>query len=319
MQLDGIHHITCITADAPGNVDFYARVLGLRLVKKTVNFDAPDVYHLYYGDERGAPGSILTFFEFPSAAPGRAGAGMIHRLRWRVGSEDALGFWAERLSREGVEIDPARDERALAFRDPEGLGLELAVIDGDDEPLRAEADGIPAEHALLGFDGVRAYSHRSDREEPLLTEAMGFTMASPGRYALEGGRRRASYEHDEPPSAVAIRGAGTVHHIAWCDRDDEHEAWREHMRKVGARPTQIIDRQYFLSIYFREPRGVLFELATPSPGFAIDEHAAHLGEQLRLPPQYEHLRGRLERTLTPLTNPRVGSGRTPDDFQRQNA
>jgi glyoxalase family protein len=306
MRLDGIHHITCITADAPGNVDFYARVLGLRLVKKTVNFDAPEVYHLYYGDERGAPGSILTFFEFPGAAPGRAGAGMIHRLRWRVGSDDALGFWAERLAREGVAFDPAPDDqRALAFRDPEGLALELAVVDSDDEPLRAAAQGIAPEHALLGFDGVRAHSHPADQEERMLTEAMGFTMTSPGEYVLEGGRRSARYAHDEPPPAVGIQGAGTVHHIAWCDQDDQHEAWRQHMRAAGARPTPIIDRQYFLSIYFREPRGVLFELATPSPGFAVDEDPDHLGEELRVPPQYEHLRQQLERTLTPLTNPRA--------------
>ena len=304
MQLDGIHHITCITADAPGNVDFYARVLGLRLVKKTVNFDAPDVYHLYYGDERGAPGSILTFFEFPGAAPGRAGDGMIHRLRWRVGSDDALGFWAERVAREGVEFDPPTDEQSLAFRDPEGLGLEVAVIATEDEPLRAVAEGISPEHALLGFDGVRAYSHRVDQEERMLTEAMGFTMTDPSNYVLEGGRRHASYAHDEPPSAVGIQGAGTVHHIAWCDRDDQHEAWREHMQESGARPTPIVDREYFLSIYFREPRGVLFELATPSPGFAVDEDLDHLGEELRLPPQYERLRDPLERTLTPLTNPR---------------
>lgn len=305
MQLDGIHHITCITADAPGNVDFYARVLGLRLVKKTVNFDAPDVYHLYYGDETGAPGSILTFFEFSGAAPGRAGAGMIHRLRWRVGSEQALGFWAERLAREGVEFGPAGDERALEFRDPEGLGLELTVVQSDDAPLCAAADGIAPEYALLGFDGVRAYSRMSDQQEPLLTEGMGFTMTTPGAYVLEGGRRRANYMHDQPPSAVGIQGAGTVHHIAWCDRDEDHEAWREHLVEIGARPTPIIDRQYFQSIYFREPRGVLFELATPSPGFAIDEEPERLGEELRLPPQHERLRDRLERSLTPLTNPRT--------------
>jgi glyoxalase family protein len=310
MQLDGIHHITCITADAPGNVDFYARVLGLRLVKKTVNFDAPDVYHLYYGDETGAPGSILTFFEFSGAAPGRAGAGMIHRLRWRVSSDEALGFWAERLAREGVEFDPGGDDRALAFRDPEGLGLELAVVESSDEPLRAAADGIAAEHALLGFDGVRAYSRPSDQEEPLLTEGLGFTMTAPGTYAVDGGRRQASYVQDEPPPAVGIQGAGTVHHIAWCDRDEDHEAWQEHLAQLGARPTPIIDRQYFQSIYFREPRGVLFELATPSPGFAIDENADRLGEELRLPPQYERLRDRLELSLTPLTNPRAKAARS---------
>jgi glyoxalase family protein len=310
MQLDGIHHITCITADAPGNVDFYARVLGLRLVKKTVNFDAPDVYHLYYGDEAGAPGSILTFFEFPGAARGRAGAGMIHRLRWRVASEDALGFWAERLANEGVALDEPPGHRALSFRDPEGLALELAVSNSGDEPLRAAAPDIPPEHALLGFDGVRAYSRSATQEEQLFTQELGFTMTEPGSYVLDGGRRRASYAHDEPPPAVGLQGAGTVHHIAWCDRDDEHDGWQRHLRQIGARPTSIIDRQYFLSIYFREPRGVLFELATPSPGFAIDEDPEQLGEALRLPPQYEHLRDRLERSLTPLQNPRVQADRS---------
>jgi glyoxalase family protein len=305
VQLDGIHHITCITADAPRNVDFYARALGLRLVKKTVNFDAPDVYHLYYGDERGAPGSILTFFEFPDAAPGRAGAGMIHRLRWRVASEEALGFWGERLAGEGVEFEADAGERALRFRDPEGLGLELAVVETTDEPLTARGESIPDGQALLGFDGVRAYGVDRDREHRLLTETMGFTMTGPGAYALEGGLRHASYLYDDPPPAAGRQGAGTVHHIAWCDRDDEHASWREHLIRAGAAPTPIIDRQYFLSIYFREPRGVLFELATPSPGFAIDEDPAHLGEQLRLPPQHEHLRGHLEHSLEPLLNPRA--------------
>jgi glyoxalase family protein len=308
VQIDGIHHITCITADARGNVDFYARVLGLRLVKKTVNFDAPDVYHLYYGDERGTPGSILTFFEFPDAARGRAGAGMIHRLRWRVASDAALEFWAERLAREGVEFDEAAgDQASLAFRDPEGLGLEIAVVDTDDEPLAAVAEGIPPEHALLGFDGVRAYSRTPAEEERLLTQELGFALTAPGTYELAGGRRHATFVHDEPPPAAGLQGAGTVHHIAWCDRDAEHAAWEEHLTRIGVHPTPIIDRQYFLSIYFREPRGVLFELATPSPGFAIDEDPEHLGEALRLPPQYEPLRDRLERLLTPLENPRAAA------------
>jgi glyoxalase family protein len=304
MQLDGIHHITCITADAPGNVDFYARLLGLRMVKKTVNFDAPDVYHLYYGDERGAPGSILTFFEFPDAARGRAGAGMIHRLRWRVGSEDALAFWSGRLEEEGVHVDSSAD-RALRFTDPEGLALELAVVDTDEPPLTAWAGDIPSEHALQGFDGVRVYGAAREQENRLLTEALGFRLTAPGEYTIEGGHRSATYGYDEPPPEVGLQGAGTVHHIAWCDRDDEHAAWRDELRRVGAGPTSIIDRQYFLSIYFREPRGVLFELATPSPGFAIDEDPEHLGEQLRLPPQHEHLRDQLEASLTPLANPRA--------------
>ncbi len=307
IKLDGIHHITCITADAQQNVNFYARVLGLRLVKKTVNFDAPDVYHLYYGDEAGAPGSILTFFEFPGAAPGRSGAGMIHTLRWRVASEQSLEFWRERLAREGVELVSGAEERALRLRDPEGLGLELAIDESGDRPLAAQARDIPAEHALLGFDGVRVYGVERDREHRLLTETMGFTMTGPGQYSLRGGRRQASYVYDEPPPAGGLQGAGTVHHIAWCDRDDDHARWRERLIAAGAGATAIIDRQYFLSIYFREPRGVLFELATPSPGFAVDEDPQHLGEQLRLPPQYEQLRERLERTLTPLANPRASA------------
>jgi glyoxalase family protein len=310
LQLDGIHHITCITADAPQNVDFYARVLGLRMVKKTVNFDAPDVYHLYYGDERGAPGSILTFFEFPDAAPGRPGAGMIHRLRWRVGSSQALEFWAQRLGGEGVTLDGDGGDTALRFRDPEGLGLELAVVETGDEPLTAYADEIPSEHALRGFDGVRAYATAREHENELLTGPLGFISAEPGEYTLEGGRRRATYGYDQPPAEVGLQGAGTVHHIAWCDRDDEHALWGDAVRLAGAHPTPIIDRQYFLSIYFREPRGVLFELATPSPGFAIDEDPEHLGEQLRLPPQHEHLRDRLEATLTPLVNLRAKAARS---------
>jgi len=309
MELDGIHHITCITADAPGNVDFYARLLGLRLVKKTVNFDAPDVYHLYFGDERGAPGSILTFFEFPDAAPGRAGAGMVHRLIWRVASDDALGFWSERLAAEGIEVEHDGIARAITFEDPEGLALEIAAVDSGDEPLRAHAEDVPAEHALLGFEGVRAYGPVGDAEDRLLTEGMGFERTSPGVYVLRG-RRRATYTYDDPPPERGFQGAGTVHHIAWCDRDDEHAGWRERVAKFGQHPTPVIDRQYFLSIYYRVPSGVLFELATPSPGFAIDEDPAHLGEALRLPPQHEHLREQLERTLTPLSNPRARATRS---------
>jgi glyoxalase family protein len=312
MELDGIHHITCITADAPGNVDFYARLLGLRLVKKTVNFDAPDVYHLYYGDERGSPGSILTFFEFPDAARGRPGAGMIHRLRWRVGSDEALAFWSERLAEEAVHVEHVDWDAAIRFTDPEGLGLELAVVKTDDAPLTARADDIPAEHALQGFDGVRAYDSGAGREQgehTILTETMGFKATAPGEYVLSG-TRTANYGYDDPPAAAGLQGAGSVHHIAWCDRDDEHAAWRGRLAAAGERPTPVIDRQYFLSIYFREPRGVLFELATPSPGFAIDEDPAHLGEELRLPPQHEHLRDRLEATLNPLVNPRAKAARS---------
>ena len=183
------------------------------------------------------------------------------------------------------------------------------MVETDNEPLAAEAGGIAPEYALLGFDGVRAYGHPGDSEERLLREGMGFTMTSPTSYVVEGGRRSASYVYDKPPASVGLRGAGTVHHIAWCDRDREHEAWRARLLEIGAHPTPIIDRQYFLSIYFRAPGGVLFELATPSPGFAVDEAPEHLGEELRLPPQYEQLRERLERSLTSLVNPRARTTR----------
>src|SRR5688500_16540012 len=166
MQLHGIHHVTAVTADAPRNVDFYARVLGLRLVKKTVNFDAPDVYHLYYGDERGSPGSAMTFFEFPGAAPGRAGAGMVHRVAWRVAGEASLAFWADRLGAEGVATDA--EDGALRFADPEGLELELAAVETPDPPLCARTEGIPEEHAIAGFHAVRAYAADPARSESLL-------------------------------------------------------------------------------------------------------------------------------------------------------
>ena len=304
MRLEGLHHVTAICADAPGNVDFYARVLGLRLVKKTVNFDAPDVYHLYYGDEAGHPGSIMTFFEFPGARRGRAGAGMVHTVCFRVGSTDALGFWEQRLQAAGVDV--SRSERALRFADPEGLGLALLVHEGvSDPPLVAEAPDIPAEHAIQGFHGVRAYARETAATEPIL-EALAMEQEQPGRWVAAGAERRGQIGWDPAPDEPGIEGAGTVHHIAWSAAGDaELEAWRERVLAAGGRPTPIIDRQYFHSVYFRLPMGVLFELATRDIGFHVDEPAEHLGEALRLPPQHEHLRERLERTLTPLRNPRV--------------
>jgi len=304
-RLEGIHHITAITADAPRNVDFYARLLGMRLVKKTVNFDAPDVYHLYYGDDVGSPGSILTFFEFPGAAVGRPGAGMIHRIVWRVGSEAALDFWVWRLGDEGVATE--REGNRLRFADPEGLGLELAHAESGDPPLVAAAEGVPAEHALQGFDGVRAYTTAPERSAALLERVLGFGRGGDGDqdWVCAGEDRGARWHYDPPPPERGLQGAGTVHHIAWASRDEDHEAWLDTLARAGARATPIIDRQYFRSIYFREPSGVLFEIATLGPGFAIDEDPQHLGEALRLPPQHEHLRDRLERTLTPLSNPRA--------------
>ncbi len=302
MKLEGIHHVTAITADAPGNVDFYTRVLGLRLVKKTVNQDDPTVYHLFYADEKGSPGSDLTFFEYPGLPRGRAGAGMVHTVAWRVASPEALAFWAERLAGEG--IDSERDGNRLRFTDPEGMGLELRAVETSDEPLVANHPEIPAELALQGFDGVRAYATEPEASRAFLEETLAFEPSEEGSWTARGEERGSFYAYDEPPAERGLSGAGTVHHVAWSSPLDEHEAWRDRVAQAGARPTPVIDRFYFRSIYFREPSGVLFEIATVGPGFTADEPVETLGESLSLPPAYEPLRERLEHVLTPLPDPR---------------
>jgi glyoxalase family protein len=305
MRLDGIHHITAITADAPRNVDFYGRVLGLRLVKKTVNQDDPTVYHLFYADEKGSPGSDITFFEYPGARRGRAGAGMVHRITWRVASDDALDFWEQRLRAEGVEID--RQDRHLRFADPEGLGLELAVVETDDAPLVSNDPEIPDELALQGFDGVRAFTRDPLASRGFLVDALSFEPSEADEYEVRGDTRGSSFAYDQTDQP-GIGGAGTVHHVAWASPPEEHEAWRDRAIAGGAMPTPVIDRFYFKSIYFREPSGVLFEIATIGPGFTADEPLETLGERVSLPPDFERYREQLERTLTPLPNPRT---RTP--------
>ncbi len=284
MKLEGIHHVSSITGDAQANVDFYAGVLGLRMVKKTVNQDDPSVYHLFYGDDRGSPGFDLTFFEYPGARPGRAGQGMIHRIVMRVGSEGALDFWAQRLG--GGE----RSEGSLLFNDPEGLGLELRVVETADEPLTASHPGIPAD------------SH-PEVSRGLFEDALGFVRESATSWVARGDRRTGRYVSDPPPTERGAPGAGTVHHVAWATQDAEQVAWRERVDEAGARPTPVIDRYWFKSVYFREPNGVLFEIATLGPGFAVDEDPEHLGERLVLPPKFEPLRERLEHTLTPIHAP----------------
>jgi glyoxalase family protein len=300
MKLEGVHHVTAITADAPQNVEFYAGLLGLRLVKKTVNQDDPTVYHLFYADERGDPGSDITFFEYPGARQGRAGAGMVHTVRWRVASEESLDFWQKRLDNHVV----SREKGRLTFTDPEGLRHELAVVETHDEPLIAEHPEIPAGLALHGFDGVRAFSADPDRSRPFLEQTLAFESSDGDSWEARGERRGGFYEYDEAPENPGIGGAGTVHHVAWASPMDEHEAWRDRIAAAGAHVTPIIDRFYFKSIYFREPSGVLFEIATIGPGFATDESAEHLGERLSLPPDFEHLRAQVEPVLTPLPNPR---------------
>jgi glyoxalase family protein len=292
MRLEGLHHVTCITGDAPQNVDFYVNTLGLRLVKKTVNQDDPTVYHLFYADEQGSAGSDIPFFEDPDASPGRAGAGMVHRVTWRVASGAALDFWEERVGGE-------REDGSLRFRDPEGLGLELVVADTTDAPLVARHPEIPAEHALLGFDSVRAFAADPEQSRATLEETLGFAQVD-GGWEARGALRGSLYAYDPPPAESGVMGAGSVHHVAWSSSMDEHEEWHLRVARAGLRPSPIIDRFYFRSIYFREPSGVLFEIATLGPGFTADEPAATLGEALSLPPAFEHLRPRLEPVLTPL-------------------
>jgi glyoxalase family protein len=301
MPLEGLHHITAITGDAPRNVEFYAGVLGLRLVKKTVNQDDPTVYHLFYGDDEGSPGLDLTFFEYPGVPRGRAGAGMVHRIVWRVASEDTLAFWEERLGAAGAPVQ--RIDGVLRFRDPEGLEHELAVYTGDDAPLTASAPDVPEPHRLQGFEGVRAYARASADSRRLLTEGMGFEEQADGTWEIRGDERRSFYAYDDAPAERALQGGGTIHHVAFGIRMGDEEPWRERVARAGARPTPVIDRFYFRSVYFREPNGILFELATWGPGFATDEDPDKLGQRLSLPPDFERLRSQVEPLLTPLPDP----------------
>ena len=303
MKLEGIHHITAITADAQKNVDFYAGVMGLRLVKKTVNQDNPTVYHLFFADEKGSAGTDLTFFEFPGVPDGRAGAGDVHRIVWRVGATDAFDFWAERLAANGIEA--WREGESLRFSNPEGLDHELLVATVDDEPLIADHPEVPAEHALRGFHAVRAYSADPEASASLL-EQLEFERAGEG-WEARGENRGGLYLYDEPPPERSLQGAGSVHHVAWASQMDDHEQWRVRAIAGSAQPTPVIDRFYFRSIYFREPSGVLFEIATLGPGFTVDEPLESLGEKLSLPPDYEHLRAEVEPNLRPVVNPRAGA------------
>lgn len=308
MKLEGIHHITAITGDAPGNVEFYVGLLGMRLVKKTVNQDDPTVYHLFYGDEAGSPGFDLTFFEYPGARPGRTGAGMVHLIQWRLGGPAALEFWAERLTGAGVAVE--RQDGSLIFADPEGMRHQLLVVDVPDRPLTAAAPDVPAEHAIQGFHGARAYSARPAASAGLLAETLGFKRREgdgDAAWEVRGEERGGLWTYDAPPADRGLAGAGTVHHIAFAMRLGEEEAWQQRVRESGTAPTPVIDRFYFRSVYFREPSGVLFELATMGPGFDADEDPDRLGERLSLPPNFEPLRAQLETALTPLPNPRASA------------
>jgi glyoxalase family protein len=316
----GIHHVTAIAGDPQRNLDFYAGILGLRFVKRTVNFDDPQTYHFYYGDEVGTPGTIMTFFPWPGARRGRQGTGQVAVTSFAA-LPTALGFWIERLIRHGIRFEgPTKRgvtrgdaEQVLAFRDHDGLMLEIvAHPDADIRAAWSGAPGISREHALRGFLTVTLWENRGDDTERLLIDTLGFRPLRE-----EEGTRRYTTGEGEPGSLVDVRtiggfpnavgGAGTVHHVAWSVVDDAAQLEvRERVLKAGFEPTPVIDRNYFHSVYFREPGGVLFELATKPPGFTVDEPVERLGERLMLPPQYEPVRAHIEAALPPIHLPVPG-------------
>jgi glyoxalase family protein len=298
LRLEGIHHISAITGDAARNVDFYTGTLGLRMVAKTVNQDDPSVYHLFYADEDGRPGAELTFFEYPTARPGRAGAGMVHTIVWRVGSPEALDFWADRLSVE-------RGSDSVVFEDPEGLRHELVVSGAPEAPLAARHPEIPEEYALQGFEGVRAYARDPRQSEVVLERLLGARPTGDDTWELRGERRGGWIAYDPPPAEPGRPSAGTVHHIAWGTTVADHPRWEDHLRSAGMPTSGIVDRHYFHSIYFREPSGVLFEIADDAPGFTVDVPMEQLGSVIILPPKFEPHRERIEANLTPLPDPRA--------------
>jgi glyoxalase family protein len=308
MRLEGIHHVTAITGDAPRNVDFYGRVLGLRLVAKTVNQDDPRVYHLFYGAEAAEPGADLTFFEYPRAVPGRPGAGTAHRIVHRVGTPDALAFWGDRLAAEAISF--TRADASVRFADPEGLQHELVVTEAPDAPLRAEHPDVPAEHALQGFEGVRAYSADPVRSAALLERLLGARRIDDpstdgGRFELRGSQRGGWIAFDRAPVQPARQSAGVVHHVAWHTWDADLPAWIERVTAAGVPNSGFVDRHFFHSLYLREPGGILYELATAEPGFTADTPVAELGRAIILPPSLENHRARIEARLTPLPDPRA--------------
>ena len=301
-MLQGIHHVTAITGDAAANVRFYAGVLGLRLVKTTVNHDEPGTYHLYYGDEGGRPRTLITFFEVPGAAPGQPGGGMFHSVAWRVADQPALDFWEQRLAAHDTVVD--RGDDRLAFADPEGLSHVLIARGTRDDDSPAQGDGVPPEHALREIIGVEAMSLAPERSRAALVGGLG--MADLGESLVVGSGDHVGRVglHPEPMSRGA-QGAGTIHHVAFVSPDADHKKWRERLTGGHLAPTQVVDRIYFKSVYAREPGGLLGEVATVGPGMAVDEDPEVMGIALALPPWLEPHRTSIEARLTPIHNPRT--------------
>lgn len=303
--ITGIHHVTAIASDPERNVAFYTQVFGMRMVKLTVNQDAPTVYHLYYGDELGRPGTAMTFFPWPRAKRGRPGTGQATAVSLAV-PEDALGYWTERLNEMGIAHEALQrrfDEAFISLRDPDGLRLELVAHSGTDKHLAWQGGPVPVVFAIRGFYNITLREREPAPTEALLTGTLGFRLeAEDGplrRYAIGSGGPGAFVDvrHD-PDAGEGTVSAGSIHHVAWrTPNEAQHRAWREVIAGLGNEVTPVIDRHYFRSLYFREPGGALFELATDPPGFTVDEPAAALGARLVLPPWLEPDRERIERLL----------------------
>jgi glyoxalase family protein len=306
--ITGIHHITALAGDAQQNIDFYAGILGLRLVKKTVNFDAPEVYHFYYGDEAGTPGSILTFFPYQGIARGRHGKGMLNTSTFSLPSS-SLNYWLDRLKKFNINykqpVERFNNEVAVYFEDKDGLGLEL-VFNDNDKRQGFSYGHIPTEHSIKGFFSAEIWLEGYERTVGLLTEQMDHVLIA------EKGNRFRFAANDAPGNYIdlicapdslrGLGGGGTVHHLAFATPDAKTQ--EEVRKKISQRmlnPTPVLDRSYFTSIYFREPGGVLFEVATSGPGFSIDEDKNKLGEALKLPAQYEQYRNDIEKVIVPIT------------------
>lgn len=314
-SVHGIHHVTVVANDAQQNLDFYVGVMGMRLVKKSVNQDAPQIYHLFYADEAGSPGTDITFFPWPDIAPtpGRLGIGLTVEVPFAI-QIGSLAYWRERFDRLGVAYGPAETrfgELTLPFSDPDGLCLALVETASPRETVPWNNSPVPPEHQVRGMHYVRMWQRELGPTAKLLTEQMGFTLLGSEdgwqRYGVEGGGSGKLIDVKALPNERrGIVGAGTVHHVAWRMRDDTEElALQAAVEQAGLHPTPQIDRFWFRSVYFKEPGGALFELATDGPGFGRDEDMEHLGEQLILAPWLETRRAEIEAALSPLVPPRI--------------
>jgi glyoxalase family protein len=311
MKLHGLHHVTAMAGDPQKNIDFYVGVLGLRLVKKTVNFDDPGTYHLYYGDQIGSPGTILTFFPWPGARQGKAGVGAATRVAFQVRS-GSLPYWITRLRDKGISSVKTRErfkQESLEFCDPDGIALEIVETENPRSVKPWIGSDVPPEHALHGFSGVTLTLLEKDKTADLLTEVMGAQFDGEDgdytRYSLGEGAEATKIDLIEMRvKSFGGGGAGTIHHIAWeTPSDDEQAEWQKRLAKDGFGVSPVMDRNYFNSIYFREPGHVLFEIATRPPGFMVDEPVESLGEKLMLPAWLEPNREELETSLPKLHLP----------------